>query len=128
MGRCLCEPSGSNNGSVVLRAARTSAGVWCVVMLLVGVLGCPPPRPPVPVPPPITLREAIDRYNRNVATIGAFAAQVTKWKIEFRNAETGEMFDHSDMGGRVFYRRHREGATGRVFISTPTRRCSPGRW
>jgi len=72
------------------------------VLLLFGA-GCPRLPEPIPIPPPITLYQAIERYNRNVAAIGPFSAGIKEWKVSLLD-DQGKRQDHSDIMGKLFFR------------------------
>ena len=73
------------------------------LVLLLPVIGCPPPVPPAPIPPAISRAQALQRYNRNVASVPAFSAHLSQWKTAGTDPATDKEFSHSDSGGRLFY-------------------------
>ena len=78
------------------------AVIVAAVILLAGLLGCPPPL--APVPPPISLTQAIQRYNANAAALPAFKARIADWKIQVSDPENDEIYRHSDLLGSTYYR------------------------
>lgn len=78
--------------------------VCFLATLLVACVGCLGPKRLGPVPAPITLGEAISRYNANVRAIPAWRARLAKWQIKSVNRATAATDSYQDIFGAVYYR------------------------
>ena len=80
------------------------------------VLGCPPPRGPVPEPLP--RYDAIERYNANVNAIQPFKAVIAEWETEFIDPD-GKKQHFNELGGSIFYRPpFGEGSRPKIYAQT----------
>ena len=74
------------------------------VFLLGSVLflwaGCGPKV--VVIPTALSRGQLIEKYNRNVAAVPSFKANVGQWKVMFPK-EDGKIFRHGDIGGKMYY-------------------------
>lgn len=74
-------------------------------LLCVFLVGCPTHKPIEPMPAPITLYEAIQNYNNNVAAIAAFQAKINTWEAQFPDPnDQDKTHHHKARGGRIRYR------------------------
>lgn len=78
--------------------------IACAISMVFLLAGCPPQTPPEPIPAPISLTEALSRYNRNVANVPQFRVSIASWELYLYDPETSQTHHHSDLGGGIYFR------------------------
>lgn len=91
------------------------AKILGIGMALLVLGGCPPLKPPVPLPPPVTLDQTLEEVNANVAAIGPFRATVGQWELEVVTPED-QTKHFKELGGRFFYRPTEPGRSPYLYL------------